>query len=60
MTYRITPTINTMTIEKKLSDTVSIVSDGLAILVIVRNSVAGVFDKLANATDFALALVKEN
>lgn len=51
--HRTTPTIDTMTVTRRLSENVSIVSDGLAILVIVRNSVAGIFDELDNAIDFA-------
>ena len=51
--HRDRPIISHMTVEKKLSDTVSIVSDGAAIMVIVRNSIAGIFSELSFAIDFA-------
>lgn len=53
--HRDRPIISHMTIERKLPNGVSIVSDGAAILVVVRNSIAGVFTELANALEFALA-----
>lgn len=51
--HRTTPTIENMSTLVQISENVRIVHDGHAILVIVRNSIAGVFDRLANATDFA-------